>query len=129
MSSLRIEHVNITVADPDRTAALMAALFGWRIRWSGQAQNGGHTVHVGCSEHYVALYTPGNRTQLAETFAKGRPLNHIALEVNDLDATEARVIAAGLRPFSHADYEPGRRFYFLDLDGIEYEIVSYASAA
>lgn len=129
MSSLRIEHVNITVADPDRTAALMAALFGWRIRWSGQTQNGGHTVHVGCSEHYVALYTPANRMQPAEAFAKGRPLNHIALEVDDLDATEARVIAAGLKPFSHADYEPGRRFYFLDLDGIEYEIVSYANAS
>jgi hypothetical protein len=30
-----------------------------------------------------------------------------------------------LRPFAHADYAPGRRFYFLDPDGIEYEVVSY----
>jgi len=37
-----------------------------------------------------------------------------------------RVIAAGLTPFSHGDYEPGRRFYFFDWDGIEFEIVSYA---
>jgi hypothetical protein len=43
------------------------------------------------------------------------------------NAAEARVIAAGLRPFSHADYEPGRRFYFLDPDGIEYEVVSYSN--
>jgi hypothetical protein len=28
-------------------------------------------------------------------------------------------------PFSHDDYDPGRRFYFLDPDGIEYEVVSY----
>jgi catechol 2,3-dioxygenase-like lactoylglutathione lyase family enzyme len=62
-----------------------------------------------------------------ETFTKGRPLNHIGLEVDDPDAIEARVIAAGLRPFGHADYEPGRRFYFLDPDGIEYEVVSYAN--
>jgi catechol 2,3-dioxygenase-like lactoylglutathione lyase family enzyme len=129
MSSLRIEHVNVTVADAERTAALMQVLFDWHIRWSGQAQNGGRTIHVGSDEHYVALHTPGNRAQLAEAFAKGRPLNHIALEVDDLDATEARVIAAGLKPFSHADYEPGRRFYFLDPDGIEYELVSYAKAA
>jgi hypothetical protein len=47
----------------------------------------------------------------------------------NLDAAEARVIAAGLRPFSHAGYEPGRRFYFLDLDGIEYEVVSYSNAS
>ena len=61
-----------------------------------------------------------------DVFAKGRPLNHIGVEVDDLDAPEARVIAAGLRPFSHADYEPGRRFYFLDPGGVEYEVVRYA---
>jgi catechol 2,3-dioxygenase-like lactoylglutathione lyase family enzyme len=129
MSSPRIEHVNITVADPERTSALMRALFGWHIRWSGAAQNGGRTIHVGSDEHYLALYTPGGIAQLPGVFAKGSPLNHIAIEVDDLDATEARVIAAGLKPFSHADYEPGRRFYFLDPDGIEYEVVSYTQAA
>jgi catechol 2,3-dioxygenase-like lactoylglutathione lyase family enzyme len=128
MSSLRIEHVNVTVADAERTSALMEALFGWHIRWSGPASNGGHSIHVGSNEHYVALYTPRDTTQLAAAFAKGRPLNHIGVEVDDLDATEARVIAAGLKPFSHADYEPGRRFYFLDPDGIEYEVVSYRKA-
>lgn len=123
MPSLRIEHVNIRVADPGRTSKLMETLFGWHVRWSGPSQNGGHTIHVGSDDHYVALNTPG---EAAEVFAKGQPLNHIGVEVDDLDATEARVIAAGLRPFNHADYEPGRRFYFVDLDGIEYEIVSYA---
>lgn len=129
MSSLRIEHVNITVADPERTSALLQALFDWHIRWAGPAQNGGHTIHVGTDEHYVALHTAGNPARTAEAFAKGRPLNHIGVEVDDLDATEARVIAAGIAPFNHADYAPGRRFYFLDPDGIEYEIVSYARAA
>ena len=38
---------------------------------------------------------------------------------------EARVIAAGLRPYNHGDYAPGRRSYFNDPDGIEYEVVSY----
>ena len=28
-------------------------------------------------------------------------------------------------PFNHGDYDPGRRFYFLDPDGIEYEVISY----
>ncbi|HVH80018.1 MAG TPA: VOC family protein [Stellaceae bacterium] len=129
MSSLRIEHVNITVVDPERTSALMKALFDWHIRWCGPSSNGGRTIHVGSDEHYVALHTPGNTTQLAEAFAKGRPLNHIGVEVDDLDATEARVIAAGLKPFNHADYNPGRRFYFHDPDGIEYEVLSYAKAA
>jgi catechol 2,3-dioxygenase-like lactoylglutathione lyase family enzyme len=128
MSSPRIEHVNITVADAERSSALMEALFGWHIRWAGTTQNGGQTIHVGSSDHYVALHTPGRTAPAPGVFAKGRPLNHIAVEVDDLDAIEARVIAAGLKPFSHADYGPGRRFYFLDPDGIEYEIVSYAKA-
>ena len=129
MSSPRIEHVNITDADAERTSALMKALFDWTIRWSGRAQNGGYTIHVGSNEHYLALHTPGKAVRIPQGFAKGRPLNHIAVEVDDLDAIEARVIAAGLKPFSHGDYEPGRRFYFLDPDGIEYEVVSYTRAA
>ena len=129
MSSPRIEHVNITVSDPKRTSDLMELLFDWHVRWSGPAQNGGHTIHVGSNDHYVALYAGGDSARAAEAFSKGRPLNHIGVEVDDLDAAEARVIAAGLRPFSHADYAPGRRFYFLDPDGIEYEVVSYQNAA
>ena len=35
------------------------------------------------------------------------------------------LIAAGLEPFNHDDYEPGRRFYFFDWDGIEFELVNY----
>jgi catechol 2,3-dioxygenase-like lactoylglutathione lyase family enzyme len=54
------------------------------------------------------------------------PLNHVGLVVDDLDAAEAVVIAAGLEPFNHADYAPGRRFYVFDWDGIEFEIVSYS---
>ncbi len=125
MTPPRIEHVNVTVRDPDRVAALMEAVFGWRIRWRGAARDGGRTIHIGAEHDYLALYT-GDKAQYGDDdFAKGRPLNHIGLEVDDLDAIEAKVIAAGLTPFNHGDYAPGRRFYFLDPDGIEYEIVSY----
>ncbi len=124
MSSLRIEHVNVTVSDPDRSAALMEAIFGWKVRWRGPARDGGHTVHIGTADHYVAFY-PSAPNASAELFAKGRPLNHIGVEVEDLGAVEERVIAAGATPFNHGDYEPGRRFYFFDPDGIEYEVISY----
>jgi catechol 2,3-dioxygenase-like lactoylglutathione lyase family enzyme len=124
MSSLRIEHVNVTVSDPDRSAALMEAVFGWSIRWRGPARDGGHTIHVGTADHYVALYSSALNPS-ANVFAKGRPLNHIGVEVEDLDAAEEWVIAAGATPFNHGDYAPGRRFYFFDPDGIEYEVISY----
>ena len=125
MSEPRIEHVNVTVSDPERAAKLMEALFGWHVRWQGVARNGGRTVHVGSDRHYLALYTGHGAAYSADHFAKGRPLNHIGVEVDDLAAVEAKVVAAGLRPFGHDDYDPGRRFYFLDPDGIEYEVVSY----
>jgi catechol 2,3-dioxygenase-like lactoylglutathione lyase family enzyme len=129
MPEAQIEHVNVTVTDPDRAAKLMEALFDWRVRWRGPAMSGGYTVHVGSGEQYIALYTGRAAGDPPATFAKGRPLNHIGVEVADLAATEARVLAEGLKPFSHGDYDPGRRFYFLDPDGIEYEIVSYAPKA
>ena len=121
-----IEHVNITVRDPDRSGALIAGLFGWDIRWAGPSMLGGRTVHVGDDRHYLALYTHDGAATPDATFGKGQPLNHLGIVVDDLDALEARVVAAGLVPFSHGDYAPGRRFYFLDHDGIEFEIVSYA---
>ena len=125
MSSLRIEHVNVTVSDPERAARLMESLFGWHVRWQGAARNGGRTIHVGSDQHYLALYTGRDVAYTADDFAKGQLLNHIGVEVDDLAAIEAKVVAAGLRPFGHDDYDPGRRFYFLDPDGIEYEVVSY----
>ncbi len=125
MASPRIEHVNVTVRDPRRMATLMEQLFGWQIRWEGPAINDGHTTHVGSDDSYPALYRRRDGEQVPdEDFRKGRPLNHIGIEVDDLDATERKVIEAGLVPFNHGDYEPGRRFYFLDFDGTKYEVVS-----
>jgi catechol 2,3-dioxygenase-like lactoylglutathione lyase family enzyme len=117
-----LEHANLTVSDPERSAALLRELCGWHERWQGPAQSGGRTIHVGDENAYVALYTDGLRR---DRYRKGQPLNHIGLVVDDLDTAEAVVIAAGLEPFNHDGYEPGRRFYFLDWDGIEFELVSY----
>jgi catechol 2,3-dioxygenase-like lactoylglutathione lyase family enzyme len=124
MTHIHIEHVNITVSDPQRSADLLCAVFGWHIRWEGPAQLGGHTIHVGSEDQYIALYTEG--TGETKSFAKGAPLNHIGMTVDDLDDVEQKIIAVGLTPFSHGDYEPGRRFYFFDWDGIEFEVVSYS---
>ncbi len=125
----RIEHVNMSVSDVERSAALMERLFDWRIRWSGPAMAGGRTIHVGTDDQYLALYSRSEPGAAPLGWSKGMPLNHVAVVVEDLDAVEARVKGEGLEPFSHGDYEPGRRFYFFDPDGIEFEVVSYGPFA
>ncbi len=122
-----LEHTNLTVSDPEATAAWMADLFGWHIRWSGEAIDAGRTVHVGTDTQYLALYAPGGATGPAKdnSYKTIGGLNHIAVVVEDLDAMERKVAAKGFAIGQHYDYEPGRRFYFDDADGIEFEVVQY----
>ena len=122
----RLEHTNFTVTDPIATASWMETLFGWHIRWQGDAISGGYTVHVGTDDQYVALYRPNTTlTPNPDSYSCVGGLNHIAVVVDDLDAVEAAVRKQGFKMGDHHDYEPGRRFYFHDADGIEFEVVQY----
>lgn len=125
MTEAYLEHVNITVRDPQQTAQLYCKLFDWKIRWQGEAIHGGTTLHVGNESSYVALYSKGDYEQAADSYSRVGGINHIGVVVDDLDAVEARVKAAGFTPRLHGDYEPGRRFYFYDEDAVEVEVVSY----
>ena len=126
MSTTILEHVNVTVSSPEQTAAMMCELFGWHVRWQGESMMGGHTVHVGNEASYVALYThPELSSGDSRTYDTRGGLNHIGVVVDDLEDTEKRVLAAGFATHNHAEYEPGRRFYFNDRDGIEFEVVHY----
>ncbi len=123
MPSARLEHVNISVSDAERSATFFTKLCGWHERWRGPAIDDGFSIHLGTEDQYIVFYTPPGG--VATRFSKGMPLQHVGIAVDDLAAAEQIVIAAGLEPFNHADYEPGRRFYFYDWDGIEFEVVSY----
>jgi glyoxylase I family protein len=125
MTFAKLEHINITVTDNASAAQKLIDIFGWHIRWRGESASGGNSIHVGTDSQYIALYTPPANQDHKTRFPKGLPLNHICVEVDDLDAIEAKVVAADLTPFNHGDYEPGRRFYYFDEDGIEFEVVSY----
>ncbi|MEL7189247.1 MAG: VOC family protein [Pseudomonadota bacterium] len=126
MPSGRLEHANLSVTDPERSADLFKQLCGWEERWRGPSQVHGWTIHVGAPDNgdtYLALYTGDH---VKGEYEKGQPLNHVGLIVDDLDRAESVVADAGLKPFGHDDYDPGKRFYFFDWDGIEFEVVSYA---
>lgn len=122
----QLEHANYTVTDAAATAAWMCAVFGWHIRWEGGSIHDGHSIHVGTDDTYLALYQhPEKLAPAPDTYTRLGGLNHLAVVVDDLDATERAVIAQGLEVGDHHDYEPGRRFYFHDHDGVGYEVVQY----
>lgn len=121
-----LEHVNITVRDPQATAELYCDLFGWNIRWSGKGIHDGDVYHVGGENSYIAVYSLGGTAEQGNTYASIGGLNHIGVVVDDLDDVEERIREAGFVTRDHADYEPGRRFYFDDPSGIEIEVVSYS---
>ena len=129
MSIATLEHVNLTVTDAKATAQKLCDLFDWKIRWEGGSMDGeGYTVHVGSNNHYLAIYSPisGIKNTAIRSYTQVGGLNHVGLVVDDIDAVESRVKAAGYTPGNHQDYEPGKRFYFHDEDDVEYEIVSYS---
>lgn len=125
MQKAALEHVNFTVTDPKETATRLCTLFGWHIRWEGEAINKGYTVHVGSDTSYLAIYSRGTPAAPSNSYETRGGLNHIGIVVDDLEAAEARIKAAGYETHSHAAYEPGRRFYFHDADDIEFEVISY----
>ena len=127
MSQAILEHVNVTVGDPKATADMLCDIFGWQVRWKGDAKDGGTTYHVGGADSYVAVYSKGGNATTGDSYETPGALNHIGVVVDDIEAIDQRVQKAGFTTHSHADYEPGKRFYFDAHDGIEIEVVSYIS--
>lgn len=125
-----VEHVNVTVENPDQLAELLCELFDWKVRWSGPSKDNGYTVHVGSEQRYLALYRPPNLTpqgsdhQTSNHLNQGA-LNHIGLVVKDGDAMEQKILAKGIQTQSHNDYGVCKSFYFMAEDNLEIEIASY----
>jgi catechol 2,3-dioxygenase-like lactoylglutathione lyase family enzyme len=127
VQDMNLEHVNINVTDPRRTAGLLERVFDWHTRWHGPAMLDGETVHVGTDDTYIALYTRPEVADVPHHNGHDRPgLAHIGILVDDLDSIEQRVTEEGIEAFNHNDTAPGRRFYFFDHDEICYEVASYA---
>lgn len=80
MSAAQFEHVNMTVSDPEKTAAMLCDIFGWHIRWSGASLGGGTTYHVGTDDRYVAIYNPNaGLNDRSESYTTRGGLNHLGL--------------------------------------------------
>ena len=117
-----LEHVNLTVSDLDRSVAFYCELLDLRVRWEGWIDENQRGAHVGDDRHYLALFE-ATVDGAVERDSLRPGLNHFGCVVDDLDEARHRLGRFGIRAHHEAEYEPGRRLYFLDPDGHEVELI------
>lgn len=123
---MKLEHANLSVTDIEAmTRFLNTAFPEFRIRGEGRDDHGRAWRHVGTLDFYVALQAvPDNGGR--EPYGNTTGMNHLGWEVDDAEALEARMRAAGYTPNLHFNDHPARRrVYFHDPDGNDWEFVQY----
>jgi catechol 2,3-dioxygenase-like lactoylglutathione lyase family enzyme len=126
--AVRLEHANLTVRDIEATIRFLQTAFPeFKVRGEGKSADGSRWVHIGTDQTYVAL-SPAK----AEPSQRWRPyagvpgVNHVAYEVDDVEALRLRLSAAGYRNSTPPNKHPYRkRVYFNDLEGNDWEFVQY----
>jgi catechol 2,3-dioxygenase-like lactoylglutathione lyase family enzyme len=127
---MRLEHANVAVSDVDAVAAFLVDAFPeFRVRGGGSKANGERWLHVGTDETYVALEeAPAVERPARELYGREPGLNHLAFEVDDVDAVRERLLAAGHHDSTIPNDHPHRRrIYFHDPTGLDWEFVQYLS--
>ena len=150
----RLDHVNIVVADLERAARFYEHIFGWRRGFSAilggewiEEVSGLSGVHAEClflespdggARLELLRYVSPSGTDVAENSrANTRGLRHLAFEVDDIEATLARVRELGIAPLSppvEVPFRVGnlgakRLAYFHDFDGVLVEAASYSASS
>ena len=117
-----LEHVNFTVPI---WSGPSTSTHSCSVSRCGGRGNSAAAAHVGNRQQYLALFEapePGRESN--DYLAVG--VNHFGLVVESLDVMAQRLAKLGVRTTPEQDYEPGRRVYFFDPDGVEVELVEYA---
>lgn len=123
-----LEHVNLTVSDLDAAARFYGELLGLKTRWRREPDAAETpAIHIGDDRSYLALFQADSAKagRLDEPEYSRVGFNHVGFVVEDLDAKVAWLAERGIETEIEHAYEPGRRAYFYDPDGIEVELVEY----
>jgi catechol 2,3-dioxygenase-like lactoylglutathione lyase family enzyme len=128
--TVRLEHANLIVRDIDATIRFLQTAFPeFRIRFDGRDPSGGRWVHIGTDDTYITLTQSTVEPEQRWTPYAGVPgVNHLAYEVDDVEALRARLKSAGYQDSTPPNNHPYRnRVYFYDRDGNDWEFVQYLS--
>src|SRR5213594_4045914 len=95
--AVRLEHANLCVRDIEEMIRFLQTAFPeFRVRGEGTSKDGTRWVHMGTDETYIALSQ--SKVKPAEHWApyQGLPgVNHLAYEVDDVEALRNRMTSAG----------------------------------
>jgi len=126
----RLEHANLLVRDINATIRFLQTAFPqFQIRFDGTNANGVRWVHIGTDETYIAL-TPSTvePDQCWKPYVGIPGVNHLAYEVDNVEALSERLRSAGYQDSTIPNNHPYRkRVYFYDTDGNDWEFVQYLS--
>ena len=126
----RLEHANLCVRDIDGMIRFIQTAFpDFRIRFDGTGTDGARWVHVGTDDTYLALNQATVQPERPWIPYAGLPgVNHLAYEVDDVDALRERLKSAGYEDSTVPNIHPYRkRVYFHDSEGNDWEFVQYLS--
>ena len=128
--AVRLEHANLTVRDIKGMIRFLQNAFPeFQVRGEGLSQDGSQWVHIGTQETYIALSPAKAPPEKPWMPYRGLPgVNHLAYEVDDLEALCERMKSAGYTDSTPANAHPYRkRRYFYDPEGNDWEFVQYLS--
>ena len=125
-NGIYLEHANVTVKDLEQSIDFYRDLMGFEVRWRGTVSSGSPAAHVGTDRFYLALFEASRDGEFDRDY-ESPGLNHVGFVVDDLDAKRRKLADLGLDVHLEGEYEPGRRFYFYDPNGLEVELVEYAA--
>jgi catechol 2,3-dioxygenase-like lactoylglutathione lyase family enzyme len=145
-----INHINLVVADLERTLAFYVRVLGMRVTFEVDLEGEWIETVVGipgararcafvmpskggCRIELLQYITPKGDAVLKNSLANTLGLRHFALDVDDLEAWHAKLTAAGVTPISApvtvpfrlVDGVQKRLFYCHDPDGVIVEFCDY----
>jgi glyoxylase I family protein len=97
------------------------------VRWRGKTTFGKPAAHVGDKDQYIGHQVASDDQQRPDYSSPG--LNHFGIVVESLAKARETLAKRGIPPHNEPEYEPGRRFYFFDPNGVEVELIEYADGA